>query len=1103
MPTPAASTARSLLLLWCAAFVQVADAAPAAAPVACGTVGAGSDCFTPPPKTSFQTILMWDCTGRVRFLPDNPMFNVNLDIPMLPRLFEKLYESIGTYAKGHCQGTSLSPTKLRDRFHPLSFMFYGNRMYSTTDVDEVDCLDSAEAFTRDFTKLYKALAGKTTFEMPSSCKWDMWTKDPDPYRKKYPKCSFVHDLMEIGASIQVVVQKCESHRNFFRVSVGCAGPGCELFKPCSVDEDCHAPDHMVCANPFRWVDPKVKNALPKFNESDVYNLMRDYLRFYGDEPFDADSKCKAHNPSVLFKKFLSTFEALIVGSPAYRKLGKTCSATDSAACMVCLPAHTSAFETTLSSFPGRWREVSDEFPKDRRKYDSDGCVLAPHRIVANDSVLMGRTLPTILSPQQPTRGSLSLFESRRAFFEAESPLAQGTRLFLRGQTYQIGGAACTSDINCGAAGICMNDDEDFCEMAQDECGRHAGICEYTPMGVCVPVHAPKQPPVQRCACFALDRFSAAAGGEEADAALFTYGASCSARMFIAPVDQEDLLDTLHTQNVHKWRSRYDAFVHWDGEKAADGLDPFKERDHWAKFPSMTAPSGEKHLVSTQCDGVVHFFMKTPYHMRLFAPKASEMLQMYSDWELGSWSCRDKRNVVFPASYMVSQAAWRPEFWMYAKLRDADHGNTEAPMDGGFETLFQKLFDGTDGATPADTDYHSFWNFKHLWRLSDGFNLQSWIEKKDKGIGVRYTGLACDGANPPTPKRSCLMSKDFAVNVRMKECPAHPMGFVSLHVSCEGRSCEEIFYSTTCAGPPDCGYGAVCQPAFQSVYDEDTVSQWLWGVSRPVQPAPTGGDAPFTASSLCPALETPGKRGSTSRERVGAVRQLAQRMWLGTRYPDCKRRNFERCWQGCEWRTDSDGQQGCQYEKGKEPPAFTGAKVQTFCAPVLHPLMADTFEQAAVLKQGFKTPVCRRGIDTKSFPLLPDSACIYNAYQDYVRDERNSSLVFSVAAYTSKPKDATLETEEVDRVLTAYNTTKLGMSFVVVMCVMGVIVVAGSLCVYLRYVMPSRGERERTAMLKGLTFECQHDQEDITGKDLMLPAMYKRWLPLKVRVRIAN
>ena len=855
------------------------DDSTAGSAAASGSAAVVDDATCTVPESHLQTLLMWDCTGKVRLMPDNPLFNVNADIPMLPRLLESLYKGLQQYIRGQCTVTPLTNTQFSDRYHPLSGMLYGNRLYSAADMPRIGCLDDDDAFTRDWPKLFRALAGYSSFEMPASCKYDFWEKAGQQTARTPGEstCSFTHELMEIGAQLQIIMKRCDAQKDFFQLSVGCAGSGCNIFMPCTTDDQCAAKDHLICADPFNWRDIKIQGSEPKFTEKEVYVLFTEWFKLYTAD-YEANQAVE-HYPKEIFKQFLAKFAQFFQGSPETRSInkqkGQTCDPNNpDSVCKICLPAHTTAFETILSDFPGRWREVSEEYPKDRNKMDNDGCALSPSSLTANTSTLIGDAdngihIPTILAPVQPVDTSVPAtdpptlkYQANPNLFVTESPLVQGSSVFFKGSESKIGGARCDPTKNECGSGLCITDDTDYCELSQDECDRHT-LCELINKK-CVPIHL-RTPSVYRCACFSLDRFT------DTDSVSFVFGEQCEKAEFISNIESSDILDSFFTTGVHKWRSRYDPFIYWDGLKSADGLDPFAVRSHWVPWPEIKAPEGETHLLSMQCDGVIHMFMNTPSHIRIFAPKANDLAQFWSEQVLATWKARDNRHQLGDDEkiFLVNQALFRPEPWLFAKVWDQAHNDdAREPEEKDYDTLLRAVFTGMDRNM---TEVFDIWNFNHLAKVTEKFTLTEWF--KSGYIGATYYGMQgqreYEVNGVAQQKKSALVfERDTKFHVRVQNCPNYKMGLVGVDLTCEGKACLELLLRTPCSSAGDCSTLSKCLPAMQSVYDEDLLSQVLWGVARIPQQTPAGDDL-YTKDSLCPALETIGKRGYVACLRKSA------------------------------------------------------------------------------------------------------------------------------------------------------------------------------------------------------------------------------------------
>ncbi|KAJ9455912.1 hypothetical protein DIPPA_22744 [Diplonema papillatum] len=1031
-------------------FARASLGADAEGSSSCGS-GSGMDpCPTPEPTSHLQTLLMWDCDGRIRILPDNPVFNVNIDMPALPRLFNSLMDGLKEYVQRHCinQQESVSSEEFSRRYHPVNAFLYGNALYKEEPVTNNPCLDGMPQFTRDLLKVFDALTSGSSFEMPASCPHYYWE------REDKLKCSFVHELMEFDAQLQVYARKCSANQHFFELYIGCQGEGCSVMKPCRGDEDCGAKDHLACTDPFNWVDPKVLGE-QKFTEGDVYDWLRDNMFFYQNDRNNTNEECKDHRPTNIFASFVRKFGKQFVHSAEYA--GKSsCDASDT--CKICLPVHTNAFESTVTEFPGRWKEVSDDYPKDRYKYDEDGCGHSAARLRSNISRFVKEpSAPTILKPMRPT----GLYTGYVTQFGMDSPLVMGAKLYIEKTATKIGGAPCLDHGVCAGAtgkrGLCLTDVE-FCAIAKGECDRQ-GICEWDSTGTnCVPMFSTGLNG-SACACFAVEKTDPDAAGTQ-----LVYGDTCGQSKYISEVDEDNILDLIYTDEIHKWRARYDPFIAWDGYYAADGISPFALRDHWARFPLMRAPAEETHLASIQCDGVIHLFMKTPYATRVYLPMAPKLLDWLGNTGQAIWECRDKNVIkgntvlVNTERYTLAQAFWRPEVWLYGKV--ADRAPAENAPPGGFTTSFvEYLFPKSTLGVRSST--FDMWSYVQMVRFSDSFTLFDWFSSG-------YVGTTLTTLNQIANQVG--LGADFALNVRAEQCPDFPMGLAKVDLTCQGKACEWNQYSTPCVGNSDCTLPATCRDPLATLVDSDVVSQLLWGVERPSTGA-------YTDDSFCPALETYGTQGSTTKvsDKI-PVRLMMYKLWQAVRYADCPSRSEGDCWGHCTWKG------ACTYTEAGPPPfSPTGGSLK-FCMPPVYPSFSDTTYFDMLVTAFGKATAVQAGLYTMSESMEHEG-------------QSNTQIFDFTATAAALPKAETEDTESVYKPTGEDNTPTFGTSFIVVMLCMGVIICVSSACVWYHYIRKSSAEIERESGLHELTFASASKPTQATyGRDLMIPDMCKRWLP---------
>eukprot|EP00659_Diplonema_papillatum_P002610 gene2610-4050_t len=965
-------------------------------------------------------------------------------------MFTAVLEGLEEYVTAHCanQDETLETEDFIQRYHPFIAALYGNALYKDTVMPRKNCLDGDNGFTRDLIKILESLTGKSSFEMPASCPFYFW--------EQKQKCSFAYEMMEFDAEMQVVVHKCERHPNFVKVNIGCAGEGCSVLRPCSSDDDCGAMDHLQCTDPFEWLDPKTKGA-PKFKEEDVYNFFRDTFHvFAGDRTF-AKEECPEFSPKKLFRQFVNKFAHFFVNSPESRRK----SSCEGGACKICLPVHTNAFESTAYGFQDRWKELTDEYPKNRARYETDNaCTLSAARLAANNTPLYDDPkAPTIVDPVQPP----GMYPDMARQFSMGSPLAMGTQIFVEGAKYQIGGGMCVADSHCsgddGIKGLCLSASQ-YCSIAFNECDR-ASTCEWNAqMDKCVPMQNTFQNS-KLCACFAVERRQG--GGSR-----LVYGQTCTRALFINEVDEDNILDLIYTDEIHKWRARYDPFTYWDGYYSSDGLDPFAMRDHWPRFPLTEAPGGESHLASVQCNGVIHLFQQTPYALRVYAPMLNDVAEFFGRYGYDTWMCRADKTIrgsqyaqMNRERYLLAQAIWRPEPYLYAKVRDTNGVNSKP---GGFnETLVDWLFPYNDSGPVKTRPRFDWWNGEQMLGLAPKFTLTEWFASQYAGMS--YQGLRYIGGQE-------VMGSDFALNLRFDTCPGKTFGLAKIDLTCNGKTCEDLQLRTLCQSDAQCTPPSICHRVLQDWYDTDIVAQMLWGVSR----TPTLGNR-YTLDSLCPALEAYGPNGSTSYviDKVPAHR-MSSYLWNAMQYADCGlRHDEESCWGHCTWDITNE-----KCLDPTNPKAVPMSSALMFCRPEVDD---PTVYDALVTKRKFASAIINE----------PNTAGLYSV-ELAIEHQTVAVQAFGFEDTSRNLRRATsVVTESVYRIDEDIFVSPFGISFVAAMVGMGILVIISAMCVWWHYVRVTKKQREHQAQLHGISFE--YEPENATyGKDLMLPEMYKWWLP---------
>ena len=173
-----------------------------------------------------------------------------------------------------------------------------------------------------------------------------------------------------------------------------------------------------------------------------------------------------------------------------------------------------------------------------------------------------------------------------------------------------------------------------------------------------------------------------------------------------------------------------------------------------------------------------------------------------------------------------------------------------------------------------------------------------------------------------------------------------------------------------------------------------------------------------------------------------------------------------------------------------------------CAPSIYPFMTSTVYDAIVTDAGYKTAVGKtssvEGEDMATVPFNNDSALLYDVSMELARDRLTpAKLIFGISHHTTSLANATKYDKECIYAPPADDSTDaFGTSFFVVIITMGVIVLCSSLLVWFKYVRTSKEDKERLSKLRGLSFAFKQEN-NLYGRDLMIPEMYRKWLPREV------
>eukprot|EP01060_Flectonema_neradi_P025340 TRINITY_DN3416_c0_g1_i13.p1 TRINITY_DN3416_c0_g1~~TRINITY_DN3416_c0_g1_i13.p1 ORF type:complete len:1645 (+),score=302.28 TRINITY_DN3416_c0_g1_i13:43-4977(+) len=285
---------------------------------------------------------------------------------------------------------------------------------------------------------------------------------------------------------------------------------------------------------------------------------------------------------------------------------------------------------------------------------------------------------------------------------------------------------------------------------------------------------------------------------------------------------------------------------WDG--LVNGTSPLVPKSSWVTIPNVVYPTGETHIVSVQCDGMIHAFAGTAFPIRIYHPKLVDVLEFWAEQNMASYPIENIN------TYLNNMAIWRLDPYLYS-------------MQGIHST---------------------FGNIRNMWDPDFYFdltgigmsilNITNWDNNKRMDVTI---GLRNDAPNP--------LGADFRANVRASQCPGQVKGLTSLHVTCVGEVCQQLLLRKTCSTSADCSVGK-CQ-TLDGYYENDVVAQVLWGSDD--QNVPT----PWAAHFRCPAREYPGKN-YVKLTTEQPIREMLNAVWVGMQYANCDGRAPDKCVSEC-------------------------------------------------------------------------------------------------------------------------------------------------------------------------------------------------------------
>ena len=282
---------------------------------------------------------------------------------------------------------------------------------------------------------------------------------------------------------------------------------------------------------------------------------------------------------------------------------------------------------------------------------------------------------------------------------------------------------------------------------------------------------------------------------------------------------------------------------WDG--LVNGTSPFEPKANWVAIPDVKYPMYEDHIVSVQCDGVIHAFAGTAFPIRIYHPKLADILEFWAAQNMAAYPLAE-------GEYLNNMAIWRPEPYLDTMQGSNMSGNIAKIWQPGF------MFDFNTSAMKI-------------------LELGEWEtnKKMDVSLGLSYGDYR--------------LGSDFRANIRAAQCPGQPTGLTSIDITCQGRVCEELLLKKTCTNDTTCAVGK-CN-MISGYYDNDYVGQILWGVDDLSIPEPWAGNV------KCAAGKSPGEN-YPKLTTAQPIRGMLNGVWIGMQYANCAGRTTDKCLGEC-------------------------------------------------------------------------------------------------------------------------------------------------------------------------------------------------------------
>eukprot|EP01060_Flectonema_neradi_P025346 TRINITY_DN3416_c0_g1_i8.p1 TRINITY_DN3416_c0_g1~~TRINITY_DN3416_c0_g1_i8.p1 ORF type:complete len:1686 (+),score=252.93 TRINITY_DN3416_c0_g1_i8:43-5100(+) len=807
----------------------------------------------PKPPEAFkgvETLLFGSCEGQFRLFPDNELLSVSIDAEIVPRLFGEYMKAIDRYVTARCV-TKAHP-KLNDGSGRFIRRFHPLSYFVYSGMaDEYDsCLDDSDTFVRDFVKLFKENNMYQESLYLPETCNNVTWFEEGSCKMKVP-VRFIPD-----AALTFNIERCDTNFGYVRFAVGCEGGGCNaMANPCNDDAD--------CGGNSRCVDP-----IQELGSKKVLNFFRDTLHFVGPKTTQLNAV------QDFFNDFVTQFGSYFGGptpGPGNKK--------------VCFPKE-------YMSNPRKHNDRDDVMTVKKREKEYMVICGLDGTTWSYPNIWQGNyRLDEIASCSKINPGKL--LGARGKTYPTYS---LHDHLFVRGipvqdtfkRPFTVGGGDCYSHDDCSTNGVLS-----LCLSSFDICtlGERSKECHLLSRSDL------------KCACSVGIPMRLGYVHHED---LASYGDKCQFtttglyNKYISPFEVAKLaVPDIPT------------FVPWDG-LLSDGKTQFQRE--WSPFPEVRIPSGETHVMSVQCDGLITFFEGTPFAIRVYLPKKQELLQFIADKYISSMSSWIPLGMDPITAFNRDQSPWRPEMYLSRLLKDT-------------------------GVFPVFASIANEFSFGlNVLGMGD-FTFERFMEGKDIGVGLSYNGMRE------------VMGGDFKANIRFQQCSQYPNGLVEMDVTCVGSICQNLQLKEPCATGSRCLLGSCISTHF---YDKDILASALWGTDLDAL-REFGND--WASATTCPTKTLMGYLGVHETNNAKLFQNAASLYSLFIE-DDCKGRPQCACLSpGCQW---SDVDSSCSATSSIDP-AWEQQEIN-LCLPKLFP-----FPDAFIKDLGYKTGQIGK----------PDSANIYS------------------------------------------------------------------------------------------------------------------------------